>query len=50
MTAIEKHIELMKQEILVMQAKDIRFAYLLKLIREAKQLLNDENERKTKVS
>jgi hypothetical protein len=48
MTAIEKHIEIMKQELLVMQNSDIRFGYLLKLIREAKQLI--EAETKTAIS
>lgn len=48
MTAIEKHIELMKQELLVMNNNDIRFGYLLKLIREAKRLIEAEAE--TKVS
>ena len=46
MTAIEQNMELMKQELLRMNNNDIRFGYLLKLIRQSHELIKAETEAK----
>ena len=48
MTPLQQHMDLMKQELLNMNNNDIRFGYLLKLIRQANELIKAEAE--TKVS
>jgi len=48
MTPLEKHMEVMKKEIHHMYQNDIRFGLLLKLIRNAQELINEENKRRTK--
>lgn len=46
MTAMEKHMEIMKKELLYMYQNDIRYGLLLKLIRTANQLITEENEQR----
>jgi hypothetical protein len=41
-TAMQAHIEIMKNELLNMYQNDIRFGMLLKLIRHADELLDQE--------
>ena len=48
MTPLQQHMDLMKQELLRMNNNDIRFGYLLKLIRQSHELIKAEAE--TKVS
>lgn len=51
MTPLEKHMEIMKKELHHMYQNDIRFGLLLKLIRHAQELLEEEQARtKAKVS
>jgi hypothetical protein len=44
MTAIEKHMDIMKKELHHMYQNDIRFGLLLKLIRHAQELIEAETE------
>lgn len=44
-TAMQAHIEVMKNELLNMYQNDIRFGLLLKLIRHAQELIEEETER-----
>ena len=44
-SAIEKHMEIMKTELHHMYQNDIRFGLLLKLIRHAQELIEEETER-----
>jgi len=50
MTAIKQNMELMKQELLRMNNNDIRFGYLLKLIRQSHELIKAETETKAKTA
>ena len=43
-TAMQEHIEVMKNELLNMYQNDIRFGMLLKLIRKADDLLKKERQ------
>jgi hypothetical protein len=44
MTAIEKHMDIMKKELHYMYQNDIRFGLLLKLIRHAQELIEAETK------
>ena len=44
MTSIEKHMDIMKKELHHMYQNDIRFGLLLKLIRNAQELIEEETK------